>query len=54
MQDSADEQPHLEQSIRSWRGFETAAGLATTKAARKAMSVIESFMLIDGFAFRTG
>lgn len=47
VQDSAEEQPHVEQSMRSWRGFETPAGLATTNAARMAMSVIESFMLID-------
>lgn len=44
VQDSADEQPHVEQSTRASKS-PTAAGLAMANAASRVRSVIETFML---------
>ena len=48
MQDSADEQPHLEQSMRASRGLLTLAGLAMATAAKRDMIAMVNFMLSRG------
>lgn len=52
MQDSAEEQPHLEQSMRASRGLSTLAGLAMATAAKRERRAMVNFMLTGLYWFK--